>query len=240
MNKWFAWILSAAMCLSLMGCADSASSTGGETENGADTAVEDAAEGVEDAADTAVEDAAEGVEDAAEGGADTAVDENQEVTEAYQAFAEELEQAGGEELSWVQISCGTGENLLVVTKASSVYFEGQTMEADIYQYADGAVRHITSVSSTGSAYPLAYTDEAVVFGGNHQAGKLVVSEGTGELSLLTNMNIEGRTPVLETYSVLDGEQTLVSSQELAAEEVDARDFYTNAFADEAAEIIVFS
>ena len=73
-------LLAAAMCLSLMGCADSASSTGGETENGADTAVEDGA-------DTAVEDAAEGVEDAAEGGADTAVDENQEVTEAYQALS---------------------------------------------------------------------------------------------------------------------------------------------------------
>ena len=217
MKKWIVWLLSAAMCAGLMGCAENTASPDGAADN-----------------------VTEIVENGADGqAASVTTGEYAAVTEAYQTLAAELEQESGEPMSWVQIPSGTGENLLVVTKASSIYFEGETMEADIYQYADGNVRRLTSVSSTGSAYPLAYTDEAVLFGGNHQAGKLVVHEGTGELSLLTNMNIEGRSPVLEVYTVEDGVQTLVSSEELAAEEANAFDYYTNAFADEAAEIIVF-
>ena len=215
MKKWIVWLLSAAMCAGLMGCAENTASPDGAADN-----------------------VTEIVENGADGQA-ASVTTDEYATEAYQTLAAELEQESGEPMSWVQIPSGTGENLLVVTKASSIYFEGETMEADIYQYADGNVRRLTSVSSTGSAYPLAYTDEAVLFGGNHQAGKLVVHEGTGELSLLTNMNIEGRSPVLEVYTVEDGVQTLVSSEELAAEEANAFDYYTNAFADEAAEIIVF-
>ena len=230
MNKWTAWILSAALCAVLMGCAEQTASPGGAADSTPETAAAGAADGVPD--DT--EDGAEGQDGTAQGAVG-----NEAVTEAYQAFVAELEQAGGEELSWVQIPSGTGENLLAVAKASSVYFEGQSTEADIYQYADGTVRCLTAVSSTGTAYPLAYTEEAVLFGGNHQAGKLAVHEGTGELSLLTNMNIEGRTPVLEVYAVEDGEQTLVSTEELTAEGADAYDYYTNAFADEDAEIIVF-
>ncbi|MBR4211888.1 MAG: hypothetical protein IKR84_05825 [Oscillibacter sp.] len=65
--------------------------------------------------------------------------------------------------------CGTGEKLLAVTKKSFVYADGQTIGADIFQYADGEVKFIASVGSTGTAYPLAYTEEAVLFGGNHTA-----------------------------------------------------------------------
>ena len=231
MNKWTAWILSAALCAVLMGCAEQTASPGGAADSTPETAAAGAADGVPDDA----EDGTEGQDGTAQGAVG-----NEAVTEAYQAFVAELEQAGGEELSWVQIPSGTGENLLVVAKTSSVYFEGESTEADIYQYADGTVRRLTSVSSTGTAYPLAYTEEAVLFGGNHQSGKLAVHEGTGELSLLTNMNIEGRTPVLEVYAVEDGEQTLVSREELTAEEADAYDYYMNALADEDAEIIVFS
>ncbi|MBQ6985936.1 MAG: hypothetical protein IJQ25_02990, partial [Oscillibacter sp.] len=125
------------------------------------------------------------------------------------------------------------------TKKSFVYADGQTMGADIFQYADGEVKFIASVGSTGTAYPLAYTEEAVLFGGNHTAGKLVVHDGTGELYQLVDMNIEGKTPVLETYDVADGETTLKSSEELSPEEADSFDYYTNAFAEEQAEVIAF-
>lgn len=161
------------------------------------------------------------------------------ITTAYQDKVAELEAESGETLSWVQFACGTGEKILVVTKESSVYGDGETMEADVYQYADEEVKFIASVSSTGTAYPLAYTKEAVLFGGNHTAGKLVIHDGTGELYQLVNMNIEGKTPVLETYDVAGGEQTLKSSEELSPEEENSFDYYTNAFADEQAEVIGF-
>ena len=197
MKKLFAWMLSAALCVSLAACTQSAP---------ADTAPESAS------------------------GA---------VTAAYQDKVAELEVESEDTLSWAQFACGTGENLLAVTKKSFVYADGQTMGADIYQYADGEVKFIASVGSTGTAYPLAYTEEAVLFGGNHTAGKLVVHDGTGELYQLVNMNIEGKTPVLETYDVADGETTLKSSEELSPEEADSFDYYTNAFAEEQAEVIAF-
>ncbi|MBQ7682062.1 MAG: hypothetical protein IJT31_07640 [Oscillibacter sp.] len=197
MKKLFAWMLSAALCVSLAACTQSAP---------ADTAPESAS------------------------GA---------VTAAYQDKVAELEVESEDTLSWAQFACGTGENLLAVTKKSFVYADGQTMGADIYQYADGEVKFIASVGSTGTAYPLAYTEEAVLFGGNHTAGKLVVHDGTGELYQLVDMNIEGKTPVLETYDVADGETTLKSSEELSPEEADSFDYYTNAFAEEQAEVIAF-
>ena len=161
------------------------------------------------------------------------------VTAAYRNKVVELATASGEALSWVELSCGTGEKILVVTKESSLYADGATIEADVYQYADGEVKFIASVSSTGTAYPLAYTEEAVLFGGNHTAGKLVVHDGSGELYQLVDMNIEGKTPVLETYDAADGETTLQSSEELSPEEADLFDYYANAFAEEKAEVIAF-
>ena len=161
------------------------------------------------------------------------------ITAAYQDKVAELEAESGETLSWVSFPCGTGEKILVVTKESSVYADGATIEADVYQYADGEVKSIAAVSSTGTAYPLAFTEEAVLFGGNHTAGKLVVHDGTGELYQIVNMNIEGRTPVLETYDAANGELTLKSSEELSPEEADSFDYYTNAFAEEKAEVIGF-
>ena len=161
------------------------------------------------------------------------------ITAAYQDKVAELEAESGETLSWVSFPCGTGEKILVVTKESSIYADGATIEADVYQYADGEVKSIAAVSSTGTAYPLAFTEEAVLFGGNHTAGKLVIHDGTGELYQLVNMNIEGRTPVLETYDAVDGEITLKSSEEISPEEADSFDYYTNAFAEEKAEVIGF-
>ena len=161
------------------------------------------------------------------------------VTAAYQDKVAELETESEDTLAWAQFACGTGEKLLAVTKKSFVYADGQTMGADIFQYADGEVKFIASVGSSGTAYPLAYTEEAVLFGGNHTAGKLVVHDGVGELYQLVDMNIEGKTPVLETYDAADGEMTLKSSEELSPEEADSFDYYTNAFAEEKAEVIGF-
>ena len=175
----------------------------------------------------------------ADGTQESAESANDAVTAAYQDKVAELEAESGEALSWVSFPCGTGEKILVVTKESSIYVDGATMEADVYQYADGEVKFIASVSSTGTAYPLAYTEEAVLFGGNHTAGKLVVHDGAGELYQLVNMNIEGRMPVLETYDAANGEITLKSSEELSPEEADLFDYYTNAFAEEKAEVIGF-
>ena len=200
MKKLFAWMLSAALCVSLAACTQSAP---------ADTTPESA----ENASGA--------------------------VTAAYQDKVAELEVESEDTLSWAQFACGTGENLLAVTKKSFVYADGQTMGADIFQYADGEVKFIASVGSTGTAYPLAYTEEAVLFGGNHTAGKLVVHDGIGELYQLVDMNIEGKTPVLETYDVADGEMTLKSSEELSPEEADSFDYYTNAFAEEKAAVIDF-
>ncbi|MBQ9493740.1 MAG: hypothetical protein IJR54_08415 [Oscillibacter sp.] len=165
-------------------------------------------------------------------------DDGAAVTEAYRNKVAELDSAG-EEHTWVEVRCGTGEKVLVVTKESMVYGDGETIDADVYQYADGEVKYIAFVSSTGTAYPLAFTEEGILFGGNHTAGKLVIHEGTGELYQLVDMNIEGRTPVLETYDVADGEKTLKSSEELAPEEADNFDYYTNAFADGSAEVLGF-
>ena len=217
MKKLLIWMLSAALCASLTACGtktpDAAPESAGNPDGEITTAPDNAPDEGEETPD--------------------------EVTAAYQAKVAELEAERGETLSWVQFACGTGEKILVVTKESSIYADGATMDADVYQYADGETHYLTSVSSTGSAYPIAFTQEAVLFGGNHTAGKLVIHEGTAELYRLVNMNIEGRTPVLETYDVADGEQTLKSSEELSPDEENAFNYYTNAFADEQAEVIGF-
>ena len=175
----------------------------------------------------------------ADGTPESAESANDAITAAYQDKVAELEVESEDTLSWAQFVCGTGEKVLAVTKKSFVYADGQTMGADIYQYADGEVKFIASVGSTGTAYPLAYTEEAVLFGGNHTSGKLVIDNGSGELYRIVNMNIEGKTPVLEIYDVENGEETLKSSEELSAEEADSLDYYINALSDEKAEIIAF-
>ena len=210
MKKWSVVFLSAVLCASLAACA-------GKTPSVPDSIPDDGE---------------------TQYGEDSAARAAMDWEAAYEEKFVELEQANGdEELYRTVLQCGTGEKILVVT--SSVYAGGQTIEADVYQYADGEVKYIASVSSTGTAYPLAFTEEAVLFGGNHTAGKLVIHNGTAELYQLVGMNIEGRVPVLETYDVADGERVLKSSEELSPEEVDSFDYYTNAFADEQAQMIDF-
>lgn len=210
MKKLFAWILSATLCVSLAACAPADNTT---TSDAADEAVQD----------IITDDTAEPLTEA---------------EAAYQAKVAGLEPAEGEtEVHWVVFPCGTGEKILVV--APSVYGEGETMAADAYQYADGEVKLIGSVSSTGTAYPLAFTAEGLIFGGNHMSGKLVIHDGTGELYQIRDVNIEGRTPVLEVYDMVNGVGTLKSSEELSPEQADAMDYYIGAFADGSAEVIGF-
>ena len=209
MRKLYILILAAALCVNLAAC-------GGETP----------AEPVDSIpADGEIQ-----------SGADSAARAAMDWEAAYEEKVNELEQEN-QEIYRSIFQCGTGEKILAVT--SSVYADGESMEADIYQYADGEIYYLGSVSSTGTAYPLAFTEEAVLFGGNHTAGKLVVHDGTGELYQLENMNIEGKTPVLEIYDIINGEKTLKSSEEISADEADSYDYYTNAFADEKAEMIIF-
>lgn len=209
MRKLYILILAAALCVNLAAC-------GGETP----------AEPVDSIpADGEIQ-----------SGAESAARAAMDWEAAYEEKINELEQEN-QEIYRSIFQCGTGEKILAVT--SAVYADGESMEADIYQYADGKIYYLGSVSSTGTAYPLAFTEEAVLFGGNHTAGKLVVHDETGELYQLENMNIEGKTPVLEIYDIINGEKTLKSSEEISADEADSYDYYTNAFADEKAEMIIF-
>ncbi|MBQ9521256.1 MAG: hypothetical protein IJR72_01630 [Oscillospiraceae bacterium] len=226
MKKLFVWILSATLCVSLAACASAPADN--TAQNTADTTqdITDAAQDITDETDTTQDITGETAEPLTEAEA------------AYQAKVAELEPAEGEtDVHWVVFPCGTGEKILVI--APSVYGEGETMEGDVYQYADGEVKFIASVSSTGTAYPLAFTPEGLIFGGNHMSGKLVIHDGTGELYQIKDVNIEGRTPVLEVYDVLNGEGTLKSAEELSTEQADAMDYYIGAFADGTAEIIGF-
>lgn len=248
MKKLIVCLLSAALCVSLASCGgETPSAPAEEADTPALTADAEGTTDAESAADTestADAEAAAEAADPADGGdtegADGAMD-GEPATEAEAAYQEkiaELRLAGeGEEVHWAVLPCGSGEKLLLA--ASSVYADGEAMEADVYQYADGEVRLIASVSSTGTAYPLIYTADAVLFGGNHTSGKLVVADGRGELSQITSINIEGKAPVLEVYDMENGEGTLKSSQELTAEEAEDMEFYMNALAGEAAEIILF-
>lgn len=216
MKKLFVWMMSAALCVGLAACtpapADNTTTSDATQDNTADETVQDTA--------------------------DETAEPLTEAEAAYQAKIAELEPAEGEtEVHWVVFPCGTGEKILVV--APSVYGDGETMAADAYQYADGEVKFIGSVSSTGTAYPIAFTAEGLIFGGNHTSGKLVIHDGTGELYQIKDVNIEGRTPVLEVYDMVNGEGTLKSSEELSPEQADAMDYYTGAFADETAEVIGF-
>ena len=209
MKKLFVWMMSAALCVSLAACA-------GDSPAPADDTADEIAQ------DTPDENA----------------EPRTEAEAAYQAKVAGLEPAEGEtEVHWVVFPCGTGEKILVI--APSVYGDGETMAGDVYQYADGEVKFIASVSSTGTAYPLAFTPEGLVFGGNHMSGKLVIHDGTGELYQIKDVNIEGRTPVLEVYDMANGVGTLKSSEELSPEQADAMDYYIGAFADETAEVIGF-
>ena len=158
---------------------------------------------------------------------------------AYRNKIAELEEANGEELASATIGCGSGEKVLVITKRSAVYAGDEAIDADVYQYVDGEVRYIASVSSSGTAYPIAYTKDAILFGGSHTSGKLEIADGAGTLYRATDLNIEGRTPLLEICDVANGEETLRSSEEIPADDADAFDYYIDAFANDAAEMIQF-
>jgi hypothetical protein len=226
MKRLALWMLTAAVCVSLAACASApAQDTGAATQD-------NAAQGTDAAQDSAA--SASDVDGAAQ---DAEAETLTDAEAAYQEKIDGLEAADGGEIHWAVFQCGAGEKILMV--ASAVYADGEAMEADVYQYADGEVKFIASVASTGTAYPLAHTPDAVLFGGNHTSGKLSVQGGAGELRQIKDMNIEGRAPVLEVYDMSGGEAALKSSEELSAEDADAMDFYTGAFADGTAEIIAF-
>lgn len=225
MKKLFVWMLSAGLCVSLAACAPAAQNTTNDTAQ--DVTADDAVQ------DTAADEAVQSADST-----DETAEPLTEAEAAYQAKVAELEPTEGEtDVHWVVFPCGTGEKILVV--APTVYGDGETMDADVYQYADGEVKFIGSVGSTGTAYPIAFTPEGLIFGGNHTSGKLVIHDGTGELYQIKDVNIEGKTPVLEVYDMVDGVGTLKSSEELSPEQADAMDYYISAFADETAEVIGF-
>ena len=161
--------------------------------------------------------------------------------EAYENKIAELKKdlKDDEALYTAKFSCGSGDTILAVAEASAIFGGGQSASAAIYQYCDGEVKYIGNVASTGSAYPLSYTDEGIIFGGNHTSGLVTVNNGVGTEYVIREFNIDGKTPTLSVNELSDGNSTTISSEELTNDEALAKDFYGNAFADDSATIIYF-
>lgn len=150
------------------------------------------------------------------------------VTKAYDKKIKELkkEKKYKKGISDVRIKCGKGEKILVVTPSDSIYADGATIEATIYQYVDGEVKLIDSVQSTGTAYPIMYTKKAILFGGNHSAGKLTIKNGKAVLDELTNTNMEKGKAVYKTYSVEDGKRTETSCKKISQKKAGKMNFFS--------------
>ncbi len=161
--------------------------------------------------------------------------------EAYENILAELAKKTDDEKGIIsaQIKCGSGEAILAVADASMSFGGGQSAAAALYQYVDGEVKYIGNVASTGSAYPLSYTDEGIIFGGNHTSGLVTVSNGVGTEYVIREFNIDGKTPVLSVNELSNGKVTTISTEELTNDEALEKDFYGNAFADDSATIIYF-
>ena len=153
------------------------------------------------------------------------------VTAAYDKKVQELQKQKKYKsgIAQARLSCGTGEKILVVTPADSVYADDrESIEAAVYQYADGKVKLIGKVSSDGTAYPLQYTKNAILSGGNHRSSKLVIKNGKATLKEITRMNMESGKAVLTTYSVENGKKTKVSSKKISQKKAEKLDYYANA------------
>lgn len=231
MKKLLSCLLALSLSLSLMACGGA----GADTIGGADSSTEiqvtdDAASNGTAGGETADGETADG-ETVQAAALSLAKPTGEEAAAAYDEKVTELKYKSGGDVFWAVISCGTGENILLTAK--EIFLDGEAIEADVYQFADGQIKLLGSVASTGTAYPLSYTSEAVLSGGNHTAGKLVVGDGTADLYQVTNMNIEGRSPLLTVTRY--GEDP--AEEEISIEE--AVDYYTEAYASETAEVILF-
>lgn len=150
------------------------------------------------------------------------------VMKAYDKKIKELkkEKKYKKGISDVRIKCGKGEKILVVTPSDSIYADGSTIEAAIYQYADGKVKLIDSVESSGTAYPIMFTMKAILFGGNHGSGRLTIKKGKAVLDELTNTNMEEGKAVHKTYSVENGKRTETSCKKISQKKAMNMDYYS--------------
>lgn len=127
----------------------------------------------------------------------------------------------------VRISCGEGEKIMVVTSYLPSGLEGATTEVTVYQYVNGKVRLIDTVESGGTAYPIAFTKNAIVYGSNHGSGQLIIKNGKATLKELTGAFMEtGEKAELTTYSVVNGKRTKKSSKKLSQKKAKKYYYYT--------------
>lgn len=131
-------------------------------------------------------------------------------------------------IAQARLSCGTGEDVLVVTPADSVYADDkESIQATVYQYADGEVRLIGKVSSDGTAYPLQYTKNAILYGGHHRSSKLIIKNGKAILKEITRLYMDSGKAVLTTYSVENGKKKKLSSKKISQKKAETLDYYIN-------------
>lgn len=130
-------------------------------------------------------------------------------------------------ISSVKIKVGEGSKILVVTPTKSLFADGATIEADIYQAVNGKVKHICAVDSTSTAYPIAFTKKAILVGGNHFAGKLEINNGKATYSVISNYLMMKGKPVLEKYSVSNNKFKLLSSKKISKKKAEKTYFYCN-------------
>ncbi len=150
------------------------------------------------------------------------------VMQAYDKKVEQLKKTKKYKsgVAEVRFSCGKGEKILVVTPKDNVYGDGETISAVVYQFAGGKVKRIASVQSDGTAYPIMFTKDAILYGGHHRSGKLIIQNGKATLKEITNVYMESGKAVLTTYSVAKGEKTKISSKKISQKKAEKLDYYT--------------
>lgn len=84
---------------------------------------------------------------------------------------------------------GSEEPLLLVTEATYDNMDDNqaSIEADIFMKNDNGVQYASSISSEGTAYPLAVGEGLLYQGGNHDIGVMCVSEDTKAIMYMASI-----------------------------------------------------
>lgn len=120
-----------------------------------------------------------------------------------------------------------GSKLLLITDA--VYkSEGQNaIWADVYQLLNDQYTYVTTIVTTGTAYPICKNGAYLLSGYHHKSLRYRISDGGGTVEQLNGLYLGKKYCTYTKYSLKDGKMSKVSSKKIKTKKAEKQDYYVN-------------
>lgn len=162
---------------------------------------------------------------------------------SYKKYAKQQQKKSKKQLYYAIINASDGKMpVLLITDGcimgSEPMINGKnSAHADVYSYSDGKVVYITTMTSTGSGYPLLKKGKYIFSGWHHASQRLMVSGDKGYMDEVDGFGMENAQCHKKSWVVANGKKKDVTTTDISEKKANKLDYYINAYGGGGNEIV---